>query len=72
MTDLSLENILGAKDNVDSLELALNAELILKMSVKSDGYCPDQLVRATVLLVGNAEKLDPALREKFKAFKEER
>ena len=69
LSDNSIENVVGAKDRVSKLELALQAELILKLSTKSDGYCPSQLVRSAVLLVCNSEKLEPEVNERFKAFK---
>ena len=32
MSDLSIENLLGAKDEITKLELALNAELLMKFN----------------------------------------
>ena len=64
--------MVGVKDDVSKLELALQAELLLKLSTKSDGYNPEQLVRAAVLLVCNSEKLDDSVKLNFEAFKRER
>ena len=69
LTDLTMENIVGAKDNISVIELALQAELILRLSTKSDGYQPEQLVRATALMIGHSEKLNPEMKEAFKRFK---
>ena len=72
LTDLSIENLVGAKDDISKLELALQSELILKLSTKSDGYNPEQVVRAAVLLACNSEKLDDEIKTRFEAFKNER
>ena len=72
LSDTTMENLVGAKEEVSNLELALQAELILKLSTKHDGYCPEQLVRAAVLLVCNSEKLNPDVKNKFDEFKRER
>ena len=66
MSDLSVENLLGAKDILSKVELALNAELLLKLSTRSNGYMPEQLVRSTVRLIGNSEWHKPEIRQKFK------
>ena len=72
LTDLSIENLVGAKDGLSKLELALQAELMLRLSTKSDGYCPTQLVRSAVLMVGNSEKLDQDTKQRFDSIKRER
>ena len=72
LTDLTIENLVGAKDDVSKLELALQAELILKLSSKSEGYNPEQIVRAAVLLVCNSEALGQETKLKFDSFKRER
>ena len=69
LTALTLDNIVGAKDRLNKFELAMNAELIHKLTTKGDGYCPRQLAKAAVLLVGNCEELHPELKEKFDDFK---
>ena len=66
MSDLSVENLLGAKDILSKVELALNAELLLKLSTRSNGYMPEQLVRSTVRLIGNSEWHKPEIMQKFK------
>ena len=66
MSDLSIENLLGAKDNLAKIELALNAELLVKLTTRSETYCPNQLVRSAVKLIGYSERLEPNLIEKFK------
>ena len=55
---LSIENILGAGERLDKISLAIQAELLLKLSTKSDGYCPQQLARAAIKLVLSSEKLN--------------
>ena len=72
LSDFSVENLVGAKDPLNKLELALQAELILKLSTKSGAYCPKQLVRAAVLMVCNSEKLERSVQEKFERFKNSR
>ena len=54
---------------VRKIELALQAELLLKLTTKGDGYCPNQLAKAAVMLVCHSEKLDPHLKEKFENLK---
>ena len=66
LTDLTLENLVGAKDRLSKIELALNAELILKLTSRSEGYCPEQVVRATIQLIGNSEYLKPELRNNLR------
>ena len=68
-SDHSIENLVGAKDVVSNLDLALQAEVILKLSTKSEGYCPSQLVKAATLLVCRSERLIPEIKEKFDAYK---
>ena len=72
LTNLTIENVIGTKDDVSKLELALQAELILKLSTKSDGYNPRQMVRNAVLMVCNSETLDQETRTRFESFKRER
>ena len=68
LTNLSMENLLGMKDNLGKLELALNAELILKVTSKSDGYDAKLIVRSVIKTISNAEKLNEAQKETFKAY----
>ena len=72
LSALTLENLVGAGDRLNNVELAMQAELIHKLTTKGEGYCPKQLAKAAVLLVGNSEKLQPNLREKFVEFKRAR
>ena len=66
LSDFTIENLLGTKDRVSSIELALNAEIIHRLTSKGEGYCPNQVVKASLQLLSYAEKLDSALKEKFK------
>ena len=66
MTDLTIENLLGAKDQLSKIELALNAELLLKLSTRSEAYCPNQLAYSALKLIGYSERLDPDLLNKIK------
>ena len=65
LTDHTLENIIGAKDEVGKIELALQAELLLKLISRSDGYDPVRLVDATVKVISYCERLNLDLRDKF-------
>ena len=66
MTDLTIENLLGAKDQLSKIELALNAELLLKLSTRSEAYCPNQLAYSALKLIGYSERLDPDRINKIK------
>ena len=66
MSDLSIENLLGAKDKITKLELALNAELLMKLSTRSEPYCPQQLAHAALKLISYSERLKPEQRQLFK------
>ena len=68
LSDLSIESLLGAKGNPNKLELALNAELILKLTTRSEGYNPTQVIKSVVTLICNSEKLSQDERDKFKAY----
>ena len=70
LSDFSLENLIGAKDLLTKVELALNAELILKLTTKSDGYSPSQLARATVQLIGASEPIKDELKGKIREYLE--
>ena len=62
---LTLENLVGAGDRLPKLSLALQAEVLLKLSIKSDGYCPQQIVKSAIMVVLNSERLDNEKRELF-------
>ena len=62
---MSIENLLGIKDNVGKLELTLNAELIHKLSTRSEAYCPTAVVKSVIKFISYAEKLDNEMKLKF-------
>ena len=64
-----MENLIGAKDKLGKIELALQSELLLKLSSKSEEYCPSQMVRAAVKLVCNSEKLEEEVRAGYLDYK---
>ena len=68
LSDLSLENLIGAKDKVSKFELALQAELIHKLTSRNDKYCPKLLVKSVIKLIGYAERLPTELKEKFNSW----
>ena len=57
LSDLSLENIVGAKDQVNKIELALQAELIHRLTSTNTRYCPKELVKKVVKFIGYSERL---------------
>ena len=59
LSDLSIENLLGAKDPVNRIELALQAELMHRLSSISKISCPKRLTKAVIKFIGQAEKLEP-------------
>ena len=63
---LTIENLLGADERLDKISLALQAELLLKLSSKSEGYCPQQIVRSAVKVVLGSENLTIEKRNLFK------
>ena len=66
MTDFSIENLLGAKDRMNKVELAINAEVLHKLTSRGDRYCPDQVVKAALKLISNSEPMAPELKRSFK------
>ena len=68
LSDRSINSILGAKGRPNKIELALNAELILKLTTRGEGYDPQQTVRSVVKLIGNSENLEAEIRDKFKSY----
>ena len=67
LTNLRIENLMGAKDKQNKIELALNAELLHKLTSNGDkAYCPLQLVRSISKVIGHCEKLDSTMKEHFK------
>ena len=67
LTDRSIESLLGIKDNLTKLELALNAELIHKLSTRSEVYCPKAVVKSVLKFISYAEKLGSDMKEKIES-----
>ena len=66
LTDLSMDNLLGAKDRLSKIELALNAELLHRLcALGGKEYCPKLMVRSAVKLIKCCEPLPPELLESF-------
>ena len=65
LSDLSMENLIGAKDKVNKIELALQAELIHKLTSSNESYCPIALVRRVVKIIGYSERLGIQLKARF-------
>ena len=68
LSDNSIESLVGAKERCSKIELSLQAELLLKLTTKGDGYSPVQLVNSVVTLIGNVENLSLEQKENFKNF----
>ena len=67
LSDLSIDNLLGAKDRLSKVELALNAELLHKLAaIGGSEYCPTQMVKMVVKTMGNFEHLKGDLNLLFK------
>ena len=66
LTDHSIENILGAKDRLGKIELALQAELLLRLTSNSETYVPEVLVKASAKLIYHSEKITPELKEQLR------
>ena len=62
---LSMENILGAKDRLNPLELTLQAELVHKLTAINVKYCPKVLVKKVIKYISYSERLTTEQREKF-------
>ena len=65
LADFTIENLLGAKDRLEKIELTLNAEIIHRLATKGDGYCPRQLVKSALELIYHNEKLSTTLKDKL-------
>ena len=63
--DLTIENVIGAKDPVNKIELALNAELIHKLTSVSEHPSPERLVRSVIKLISYSEYLSIDLKAAF-------
>ena len=68
LTDFTIENLLGAKDRLDRIELAINAEIIHRLTSNGEGYCPNQVVKASLQLIRYSENLEPSLKVKLKEY----
>ena len=66
LTDHSIENLLGAKDRLSKIELALQAEVLLKIISTGEGYDPERLVKSCIKVIGYSERLPQDLRDKLK------
>ena len=67
MRNIEIDNVLGAGDRLTKIELTLNAELLHLLSTHgARNYCPTELIKTAVKLVGYCENLEPTLKEKFK------
>ena len=67
LTDISIDNLLGAKDRLSKIELALQSELLLRIISSSERYNPEVLVKASARLIYHSEVLSRELKEKLKA-----
>ena len=65
LTDLSIENLVGAKDRITKLELALQAELLHRLTSSNARYCPKGMVNKVVKFIGYSETLSKAQKAKF-------
>ena len=65
LSDLSLENLIGAKDRLSKLEFALQAELIHRLTSINVKYCPKNLVRTVKKFIGYSECLSIDQRKNF-------
>lgn len=65
LTDLSIENVLGAKDKLTKIELALNAELIHSLAAVNEHPQPDRLIKSICKRIHYSEYLSPGLKASF-------
>ena len=65
LTDLTIENLIGAKENVNKIEHALQAELIHRLTSINVSYCPRRLVKTVIQFVGYTERLNAESKELF-------
>ena len=65
LTDLSIENLIGAKDKVSKIELTIQAELIHRLTSTNIKYCPKELVKRVIKYIGYSERLSPELKARF-------
>ena len=69
LSNYTLVNVLGAGLRRTKLELAIQLELLLRLSTKSEQYKADQLAKSTLTFVCNAEHLNEATKEEFSRYK---
>ena len=63
LSDLSIENLLGAKDKIEKIELAMKAEFIHKlMSKGGTEHCAKQKVKAVLKVIMVGETLETDVR----------
>ena len=73
LSDLSLENLIGAKDRLSKIELALNAELLHRLAaIGGSEYCPNQIIKMVIKTIGNCELLNEDLKSRFEEIISER
>ena len=65
LSDHSIENILGAKDKIDKIELALQSELLLRLISTGEEYDPKRLILASLKVIAHSEKLVPDLKTRI-------
>ena len=71
LVDLSIQSLLGAKDSLNKVELALNAELLHRLaSYGGNVYNPEELVKSVTKVIGRCEPLGPGMRERFRVLLE--
>ena len=66
LSDLSIENLLGAKDRLNKIELALQAEVLLKLISNGDRYEPKRLVNSSLKVISYCERLEADMLGKLK------
>ena len=65
LTDLSIENLIGSKDCTGKIELALQAELIHRLTSRNIAYDPKVMVKVVIKFVSFNERLNETLKGKF-------
>ena len=66
LTNTTLENILGANESTSKLELALQAELIHKLTSRNKIHCPVLLIKSVANVIANSEFLTKERHDTFK------
>ena len=60
-----MENLLGAKDRLNKIELTLQAELVHRLTSTDAKFNPKELVKRIVKFIGYSERLSPEQKERF-------